>query len=186
MLREHIAEILVHEDELRQRVRDLGAEISQAYEGRKPLLVAVLKGSVIFMADLMRALTVPHAIDFMATSSYGAATESSGVVRILKDLDEPIEGKDVLIVEDIIDSGNTLHYLRGLLLARNPASLRIVSLLSKPARRQVDVPVDWIGFEIPDKFVVGYGLDFAELYRDLPFIGVLKEEYYRHLLGEED
>ena len=146
--------------------------------GDGPLLIAVLKGSVVFLTDLMRAMSVPHAIDFMATSSYGAATESSGVVRILKDLDDPIAGLHVIIVEDIIDSGNTLDYLRGMLLARNPASLRIVSLLSKPSRREVDVPVDWIGFEIPDRFVVGYGLDFDEFYRDLPFIGVLKEELY--------
>ena len=173
-----IAEVLVSEDQLRQRIQELAADISAAYEETDPLLIAVLKGSVVFLTDLMRALSVPHAIDFMATSSYGAATESSGVVRILKDLDEPIEGQHVLIVEDIIDSGHTLDYLCGLLLARNPASLRIVSLLSKPSRREVDVFVDWIGFEIPDKFVVGYGLDYDELYRDLPFIGVLKEELY--------
>lgn len=174
-----IAEILVSADELSARIQALGEEISFTYAGKEPLLVAVLKGSVIFLADLMRALSTPHAIDFMATSSYGAATASSGVVRILKDLDEPIEGRDVLIVEDIIDSGHTLDYLRGLLLARNPGSLRIVSLLSKPSRREIDVEVDWVGFEIPDKFVVGYGLDFNERYRDLPFIGVLKEELYR-------
>lgn len=173
-----VAEVLVTQDELEQRIQVLATEISQAYADKEPLLIAVLKGSVVFLADLMRALSIPHAIDFMATSSYGAATESSGVVRILKDLDEPIEGKDVLIVEDIIDSGHTLDYLRGLLLARNPASLRIVTLLSKPSRREVDVPVDWVGFEIPDKFVIGYGLDYDELYRDLPFIGVLKEECY--------
>lgn len=173
-----IAEVLVTEDELNQRIQVLAEEISQAYAGKEPLLIAVLKGSVVFLADLMRALNIPHAIDFMATSSYGAATESSGVVRILKDLDEPIEGKDVLIVEDIIDSGHTLDYLRGLLLARNPASLRIVTLLSKPSRREVDVPVDWVGFEIPDKFVIGYGLDYDERYRDLSFIGVLKEHLY--------
>lgn len=173
-----IAEVLVSEEQLRQRNQELADEISAAYAGIDPLLIAVLKGSVVFLTDLMRSMSVPHAIDFMATSSYGAATESSGVVRILKDLDEPIEGQHVLIVEDIIDSGHTLDYLRGLLLARNPASLRIVSLLSKPSRREVDVPVDWIGFEIPDKFVVGYGLDYDERYRDLPFIGVLKEELY--------
>ena len=180
MKRDHpdVAEILISADELQARIQALGAEISAAYAGKEPLLLSVLKGSIVFMADLMRTLTVPHAIDFMAVSSYGAATQSSGVVRILKDLDEPIEGKDVLIVEDIIDSGHTLEYLRGLLLARNPASLRIVTLLSKPARREVDVPVDWIGFEIPDKFVIGYGLDYNERYRDLPYIGVLKEHIY--------
>jgi hypoxanthine phosphoribosyltransferase len=173
-----IAELLVSEEQLHQRIQELADAISAAYENTNPLLLAVLKGSVVFLTDLMRAMSIPHAIDFMATSSYGAATESSGVVRILKDLDEPIDGQHVLIVEDIIDSGHTLDYLRGLLLARNPASLRIVSLLSKPSRREVDVPVDWIGFEIPDKFVVGYGLDYDELYRDLPFIGVLREELY--------
>ena len=180
MKRDHpdVAEILISADELQARIQALGAEISAAYAGKEPLLLSVLKGSILFMADLMRTLTVPHAIDFMAVSSYGAATQSSGVVRILKDLDEPIEGRDVLIVEDIIDSGHTLAYLRGLLLARNPASLRIVTLLSKPARREVDVPVDWIGFEIPDKFVIGYGLDYNERYRDLPYIGVLKEHIY--------
>ena len=177
-LHPNIAEVLVNEDQLKQRIQELADEISAFYEGEDPLLIAVLKGSVVFLTDLMRAMSVPHAIDFMATSSYGAATESSGVVRILKDLDEPIAGLHVIIVEDIIDSGNTLDYLRGMLLARKPASLRIVSLLSKPSRREVDVPVDWIGFEIPDKFVVGYGLDFDEFYRDLPFIGVLKEELY--------
>ncbi|NOX61933.1 MAG: hypoxanthine phosphoribosyltransferase [Chloroflexi bacterium] len=173
-----IAQILITEEELQARIKELAAEISQAYAGKEPLLVSVLKGSIVFMADLIRQLTVPHAIDFMATSSYGAATETSGVVRILKDLDEPIEGLDVLIVEDIIDSGNTLDYLRNLLLARNPASLRIVTLLSKPSRREVDVPVDWVGFEIPNKFVIGYGLDYGERYRNLPFIGVLKSEVY--------
>ncbi len=180
MKRSHpdVADILITSEALQARVQELGAEISEAYQGRQPLLLSVLKGSVIFLADLMRALTVPHAIDFMAVSSYGTATQSSGVVRILKDLDEPIEGKDVLIVEDIIDSGHTLEYLRGLLLARNPASLRIVTLLSKPSRREVDVPVDWVGFDIPDKFVIGYGLDYDERYRDLPYIGVLKEHVY--------
>ncbi len=173
-----VAEILISAEELDARVQALGAEISSVYQDKSPLLLSVLKGSVVFMADLMRTLTIPHAIDFMAVSSYGAATESSGVVRILKDLDTPIEGKDVLIVEDIIDSGHTLSYLRGLLLARNPASLRIVTLLSKPSRREVDVPVDWVGFDIPDKFVIGYGLDYDELYRDLPYIGVLKAHVY--------
>ncbi|HEY80287.1 MAG TPA: hypoxanthine phosphoribosyltransferase [Anaerolineae bacterium] len=173
-----VAKILIDADTLQARVQELGAAISAAYAGKEPLLLSVLKGSIIFMADLMRALTVPHAIDFMAVSSYGAATESSGVVRILKDLDKPIEGRDVLIVEDIIDSGHTLKYLRSLLLARKPASLRIVTLLSKPARREVDVPVDWVGFEIPDEFVIGYGLDYDERYRDLPYIGVLKAHVY--------
>ena len=180
MKRNHpdVAEILITSDELQAKVKSLGEEISAAYAGKEPLLLSVLKGSVIFLADLMRYITVPHAIDFMAVSSYGAATQSSGVVRILKDLDQPITGRDVLIVEDIIDSGHTLAYLRGLLLARDPATLRIVTLLSKPSRREVDVPVDWVGFEIPDKFVIGYGLDYDEYYRDLPYIGVLKEHVY--------
>ena len=180
MKRNHpdVAEILIPADEVRSRVKALGQEISAAYAGKEPLLISVLKGSVVFLADLMREINVPHAIDFMAVSSYGAATESSGIVRILKDLNESIAGKDVLIVEDIIDSGHTLAYLRSLLLGRQPASLRIVTLLSKPSRREVDVPVDWIGFEIPDKFVIGYGLDYAERYRDLPYIGVLKKHIY--------
>jgi hypoxanthine phosphoribosyltransferase len=173
-----VAEILIPTQELLARVQALGDEITAAYQGQELLLISVLKGSVIFLADLMRFIRQPLTIDFMAVSSYGAATESSGVVRILKDLDKPIEGKDVLIVEDIIDSGNTLAYLRGMLLARKPASLRIVTLLSKPSRREVDVPVDWVGFEIPDKFVIGYGLDFDQFYRDLPYIGVLKKEFY--------
>ena len=173
-----VAEVLIPTDELLARVQALGEEISAAYQGKDILLVSVLKGSVVFLADLMRTIQQPLTIDFMAVSSYGAATESSGVVRILKDLDKPVTGKDVLIVEDIIDSGNTLAYLRGMLLARNPASLRIVTLLSKPSRREVDVPVDWVGFEIPDKFVIGYGLDFDQLYRDLPYIGVLKKSLY--------
>ena len=180
MKRDHpdVAEILIPADEVHARVKALGQEISAAYAGKEPLLISVLKGSVVFLADLMREISVPHAIDFMAVSSYGAATESSGIVRILKDLNESIAGKDVLIVEDIIDSGHTLAYLRSLLLGRQPASLRIVTLLSKPSRREVDVPVDWVGFEIPDKFVIGYGLDYAERYRDLPYIGVLKKHIY--------
>ncbi len=180
MKRNHpdIAEILISAEDLQTCVQALGADISAFYQGKQPLLISVLKGSVVFLADLMRTITVPHAIDFMAVSSYGAATQSSGVVRILKDLDQSIEGKDVLIVEDIIDSGHTLSYLRGLLMGRHPASLRIVTLLSKPSRREVDVPVDWVGFEIPDKFVIGYGLDYDEYYRDLPYIGVLKKHIY--------
>ena len=177
-MHDDIAQILVTEEQIRARTAQLGAEISAAYAGVELLLVAVLKGSVVFMSDLMRAIEIPHAIDFMATSSYGAATESTGVVRILKDLDQPIEGVHVLVVEDIIDSGHTLDYLRSLLLGRNPASLRIVALLSKPDRRHVHVPVDWVGFEIPDAFVVGYGLDYGEHYRNLPYIGVLKPEKY--------
>jgi hypoxanthine phosphoribosyltransferase len=142
------------------------------------LLVCVLKGAFMFLADLSRNLDLRHEVDFMEVSSYGAGTESSGVVRILLDLERNIEGRHVLIVEDIIDSGRTLQYITRNLRTRNPASLRICTLLSKPARREIDVPVDWIGFEIPDEFVIGYGLDYAEEYRNLPFIGVLKEEIY--------
>lgn len=178
MLEDDIAEILISEEEIQGRVAELGEQISADYAGRDLLLICVLKGGLIFLADLMRALTVPHAIDFMATASYGESTEFSGVVRILKDLDMNIEGREVLIVEDIIDTGHTLNYLTSILRARHPASLRVCTLLNKPDRREIDIPVDYIGFDIPNKFVVGYGLDFAELYRNLPFVGVLKPELY--------
>jgi hypoxanthine phosphoribosyltransferase len=173
----YIAEILIPSDQLQQRVAELGAEISRDYFGRDLLLLSVLKGSVIFLADLMRNLSIPHAIDFMATTSYGMAQESSGVVRILKDLDAPIAGRDVLIVEDIIDTGRTLDYLVRILGARRPRSLRICTLLNKPSRREVDVKVDYVGFDIPNLFVLGYGLDLEELYRNLPFICVLAPEH---------
>jgi hypoxanthine phosphoribosyltransferase len=168
-----VGEILIEEEPLQSRIRELGAEISQEYEGRDLLLVGVLKGAVFFMADLMRELTIPCEIDFMAISSYGAATDSSGVVRILKDLDANIAGRDVLVVEDIIDSGLTLSYLMRSLKARKPASLEICALLTKPERREIEVPVRFVGFEIPNKFVIGYGLDFAERYRNLPYVAVL-------------
>jgi len=168
-----IGEILIDEETLAARVAELGAEVSADYEGRDLLLIGVLKGAVFFMADLMRHLTVACEVDFMAISSYGAATDSSGVVRILKDLELNIAGRDVLVVEDIIDSGLTLSYLRRTLGARKPASLEICALLTKPERREVEVPVRYVGFEIPNRFVIGYGLDFAERYRNLPYIGVL-------------
>jgi hypoxanthine phosphoribosyltransferase len=168
-----VAEVLIEEEALQSRITELGAEISADYDGRDLLLVGVLKGAVFFMADLMRRLTVPCEIDFMAISSYGAATNSSGVVRILKDLDINIAGRDVLVVEDIIDSGLTLSYLRRTLLARKPATLEICALLTKPERREIEVPLRYVGFEIPNRFVIGYGLDFAERYRNLPYIGVL-------------
>jgi len=171
-----VGEILIEADALRARVGELGEEISAHYEGRDLLLIGVLKGAVFFMADLMRHLTVPCEVDFMAISSYGAQTDSSGVVRILKDLDINIEGRNVLVVEDIIDSGLTLSYLMRNLESREPASLEVCALLTKPARREIDVPVRWIGFEIPNRFVIGYGLDFAERYRNLPYVGVLSEE----------
>ena len=171
-----VAEILIDEQSLRARVAELGEEVSADYRGRELLLIGVLKGAVFFMADFMRQLTVPCEIDFMAISSYGAATDSSGVVRILKDLDINIEGRDVLVVEDIIDSGLTLSYLMRNLEAREPASLEVCALLTKPERREIDVPVRYVGFEIPNRFVIGYGLDFAERYRNLPYVAVLDPE----------
>jgi hypoxanthine phosphoribosyltransferase len=171
-----VGEVLIDADTLRGRVAELGDELSAYYEGRDLLLIGVLKGAVFFMADLMRHLTVPCEVDFMAISSYGAQTDSSGVVRILKDLDINIEGRHVLVVEDIIDSGLTLSYLMRNLESREPASLEVCALLTKPGRREIDVPVRWVGFEIPNRFVIGYGLDFAERYRNLPYVGVLSEE----------
>jgi len=171
-----IGEILVQPDDLKQRVRALGAAVTREYAERDLLLIGVLKGAVFFMADLMRHLTVPCEVDFMAISSYGAATDSSGVVRILKDLDINIEDRHVLVVEDIIDSGLTLSYLIRNLESREPASLEVCALLTKPARREIDVDVRWVGFEIPNRFVIGYGLDFAERYRNLPYVGVLSPE----------
>jgi hypoxanthine phosphoribosyltransferase len=168
-----VTEVLIDRDVLQRRIQELGEQISNDYTGRDLLLIGVLKGAVFFMADLMRNLTIPCEIDFMAISSYGDSTDSSGVVRILKDLDINIEGRDVLIVEDIIDSGLTLSYLMRNLEARSPASLEICSLLTKPERREADVPVRYIGFEIPNRFVIGYGLDFAERYRNLPYVGIL-------------
>ncbi|MGB9880209.1 MAG: hypoxanthine phosphoribosyltransferase [Anaerolineae bacterium] len=177
-LDDDVAEILITEEQIKARTKELGRQISKDYEGQDLLLVCVLKGAVTFLADLMREITIPHAIDFMAISSYGAGTESSGIVRILKDLDTNIEGRNVLIVEDIIDTGRTLHYITENLKTRRPKSLRICTLLTKPSRREIDIPLDYVGFEIPNKFVIGYGLDFAEIYRSLPYIGVLKKEKY--------
>ncbi len=168
-----VSKILIEEDAVAARVAELGADVSADYGGRDLLLVGVLKGAVFFMADLMRKLTIPCEVDFMAISSYGASTDSSGVVRILKDLDINIEGRDVLVVEDIIDSGLTLSYLMRMLESRNPASLEVCALLTKPARREIDVPVRYTGFEIPNEFVIGYGLDFGERYRNLPYVAVL-------------
>ena len=168
-----VEEVLIDEHTLQHRISELGESISADYAGRDLLLIGVLKGAVFFMADLMRRLTVPCEIDFMAISSYGASTDSSGVVRILKDLDINIEGRDVLVVEDIIDSWLTLSYLIRNLEAREPATLEICALMTKPARREIDVPVRYVGFEIPNRFVIGYGLDFAERYRNLPYVGVL-------------
>lgn len=166
-------EILVQPDDLQRRIKELGAEITRDYAGREPLLIGVLKGAVFFLSDLMRQIDVPCTVDFMAVASYGDATESSGVVRILKDLDDSIEGRDVLIVEDIVDSGLTLQYLMKNLRSRRPASLEVCALLTKPARREAEVSAKYIGFEIPNRFVIGYGLDHAERYRNLPYVAAL-------------
>jgi hypoxanthine phosphoribosyltransferase len=171
-----VQEILIDEATLHARISELGDEITRDYSGRDPLLIGVLKGAVFFMADLMRQLEIPCEVDFMAISSYGAGVDSSGVVRILKDLDVSIEGRNVLVVEDIIDSGLTLSYLLRNLEARRPASLEVCALLTKPERRQNEVVCRYVGFEIPNRFVIGYGLDFAERYRNLPYIGVLRDE----------
>jgi hypoxanthine phosphoribosyltransferase len=175
-LEQAVGEILIDEDALSTRVAELGTEVSADYQGRDLLLIGVLKGAVFFMADLMRHITVPCEVDFMAISSYGDSTDSSGIVRILKDLDINIEGRDVLVVEDIIDSGLTLSYLMRNLESREPAGLEVCALMTKPARREIDVPVRYIGFEIPNRFVVGYGLDFGERYRNLPYVAVLSED----------
>ena len=171
-----VGEVLFEAAVLAGRIRELGAEVSRDYAGRDLLLVCVLKGAIFFLADLMRAIELPLELDFMAISSYGAATDSSGVVRILKDLDGSIAGRHVLIVEDIVDSGLTLSYLARTLEARRPASLEICALFTKPSRRRMEVPVRYVGFEIPDRFVIGYGLDYAERYRNLPYLGVLDSE----------
>jgi len=170
-----IGETLVSEEDLKRRVRELGEEISRDYAGRDLFLVGVLKGAVFFLSDLMRHLDVPCEVDFMAVSSYGSETDSSGVVRILKDLDAPIAGRDVLIVEDIVDSGLTLSYLLRTLKARDPATLEVCALLTKPERRKVELPIKYVGFEIPNRFAIGYGLDHAERFRNLPYVAVLQE-----------
>lgn len=173
-----VERILFSEEELRERVAQLGAEITRDYAGRHPVLVSILRGSFIFMADLARQIGLPVTVDFMSVSSYGAGTKSSGQVEIKKDLSDTVEGRDIIIVEDILDSGNTLYYLRDMLQARHPASVRICALLDKPERRVKDIHADYRGFDIPDAFVVGYGLDFNEKYRNLPYIGVLKPSVY--------
>ena len=178
MLDKDVERVLFSEEELHRRVAEIAAEIDRDYAGREPLLVSVLRGSFVFMADLVRQIHLPCTVDFMAVSSYGAGTASSGQVRIIKDLSEHIEGRDVIVVEDILDSGRTLYYLREILEKRNPASIRIATLLNKPARREADIAPDYSCFEVPDEFVVGYGLDYAEKYRNLPYIGVLKPEVY--------
>jgi hypoxanthine phosphoribosyltransferase len=179
-LRDDVGKILISEQQVQARVAELAQEINATYtDDDCPLLVCVLKGAFIFLADLVRHLEMRHEVDFMEISSYGKGTVSTGVVRILLDLAQNIEGRHVLIVEDIIDSGRTLDYIIRNLQTRDPASIRICTLLSKPARRELDIPLDFVGFEVPDEFVAGYGLDFAEEYRNLPFVGVLKEEVYQ-------
>ena len=170
--------VLIPEDKVDERIAQLGEQISKDYAGRQVHLIGILKGSIFFICELAKRITVPVTMDFMSVSSYGAGTKSSGVVKLIKDLDEPIEGKDVLVVEDIIDSGHTLSYLLKNLSSRNPASIRLCTLLDKPERRVKPVEVHYTGFSIPDAFVVGYGLDYAEKYRNLPYIGVLKPEVY--------
>lgn len=173
-----IAKILISEEELAARVKQLGEQISKDYEGKDLMMVSVLKGSVVFMADLMRAITINASIDFMSVSSYGSGTKTSGVVKIIKDLNEELSGKDILIVEDILDSGMTLSYLRKHIMGKGAASIKIATLLDKPERRKVDVYPDYKGFVVPDEFVVGYGLDYDEKYRNLPYVGILKPCVY--------
>ena len=178
ILDKDVERVLFSEEELKNRVAEIAAQIDKDYEGKQPLLVSVLRGSFVFMADLVRKIHVPCTVDFMAVSSYGAGTSSSGQVKIIKDLSEQIEGKDLIVVEDILDSGNTLSYLLQILQARHPASVRLCTLLDKPSRRVKEVELHYAGFSIPDYFVVGYGLDYAEKYRNLPYIGVLKPSVY--------
>lgn len=182
MLEKDIDHILFNEEQLKARVREIAGQIDRDFAGKEPMLISVLRGSFIFMADLMRSITLPCTVDFMAVSSYGAGTTSSGQVKITKDLSESIEGRDIIVVEDILDSGNTLSYLLQLLQARSPASVRLCTLLDKPSRRTKEVELHYSGFTIPDYFVVGYGLDYAEKYRNLPYIGILKPCVYG---GEE-
>lgn len=178
VMKDDIERVLISEEELKATVSRLGKQISEDYKDKNLLMVSVLKGSVIFMADLMRNISIPCNIDFMSVSSYGNGTKSSGVVKIIKDLDVSIEGKDLLIVEDILDSGKTLNYIQEILLARNPNSIRICTLFDKPERREVDLYAEYVGCKVPNEFIVGYGLDYCEYYRNLPYIGVLKEGVY--------
>lgn len=177
-MRQDIQEILFTEAELNERISELGEQITADYEGKSLIVVGILKGSNIFTSDLVRKIDLPLKMDFMAVSSYGNATESTGVVKILKDLDQGIEEEHVLIVEDIVDSGLTLKYLKDVLLTRNPASIKVCTLLDKPARRKENIKPDYLGYEVPDEFIVGYGIDYAERYRNLPYIGILKREIY--------
>ncbi len=177
-IHDDVEEILLDGDTIARRVAEIGAQLSADYAGRQPVFVSVLKGGLVFLGDLMRATELPLSIDLMEVSSYGAGTETTGQVRILKDLSRPIEGRDVVVVEDIIDTGLTLNYLLKYLADKGPASVRIVCLLDKPARRLAEIPIDYRGFTIPDRFVIGYGLDYDERYRNLPYVGVLKPSVY--------
>ncbi|MFD2115454.1 hypoxanthine phosphoribosyltransferase [Paenibacillus yanchengensis] len=177
-MQDDIKAVLYSEEQIQSKVKQLGEQLSEDFNGRNPLVICVLKGAFIFMADLVKAITVPLELDFMAVSSYGQSTKSSGVVKIIKDLDVSVEGRDVIIVEDIIDSGLTLSYLIDVLERRNAKTVTVVALFDKPARRTVDLEPDYKGFSLPDEFVVGYGLDFAEKYRNIPYIGILKPEVY--------
>ena len=177
-MHDDVSEVLISHQQIRERTEELGRQITEDYRGKDPLLICILKGGLMFLADLMREVDLPLEIDFIAVSSYGDSTESSGVVRILMDLERNIQGRHVLIVEDIIDTGRTLSYIIENLRTRGPASVKVCTLLDKPARRELEIPIDYVGFTIPDKFVIGYGLDYGEIYRNLPFVGILKPELY--------
>ena len=177
-MREDVLRVLLSEEEIHAKVKEMGKKITEDYKNSNLMLVTVLKGAVVFLADIMREIDVPAEIDFMAVSSYGSGVKSSGVVKIVKDLDVPLEGKDILIVEDILDSGLTLSYIKELLASRGPRSIKVATLLDKPSRRKVDLQADYVGFSVPDEFVIGYGLDYDEKYRNLPYIGILKPEVY--------
>lgn len=175
-----ISEILFYEEQIKQRIIELGNQLSEDFKDKNPLVICVLKGAFVFMSDLIRNMSIPLEVDFMAVSSYGAASKSSGVVKINKDLDVPVEGRDLIIVEDIADSGLTLNFLQDVLRRKNAKSITVVALFDKPARRKVDIKADYVGFLLPDEFIVGYGLDYAERYRNLPYVGILKREIYSH------
>ena len=177
-MRADVLRVLLSEEEIHAKVKEMGKKITEDYKNSNLMLVTVLKGAVVFLADIMREIDVPAEIDFMVVSSYGSGVKSSGVVKIVKDLDVPLEGKDILIVEDILDSGLTLSYIKELLASRGPRSIKIATLLDKPSRRKVDLQADYVGFSVPDEFVIGYGLDYDEKYRNLPYIGILKPEVY--------
>ena len=177
-MREDVLRVLLSEEEIHAKVKEMGKKITEDYKNSNLMLVTVLKGAVVFLADIMREIDVPAEIDFMVVSSYGSGVKSSGVVKIVKDLDVPLEGKDILIVEDILDSGLTLSYIKELLASRGPRSIKIATLLDKPSRRKVDFHADYVGFSLPHDFVIGYGLDYDEKYRNLPYIGILKPEVY--------